>query len=122
MSMRTVRTILFVLAILAGIAAGLYFGWVLKPGTPAPVALPDLRSDYRTDYVLMVAESYQSDGNLALATGRLSALGADSPARLVEQAILTGRDLSYSVQDIQTLAKLSQALLAPPAPQGSPTP
>jgi hypothetical protein len=121
-TMRTVRIILFLLAILVGVAAGLYYAWVINPGTPAAVTLPNLRPDYRTDYVLMVAESYQADNNLSLATGRLSALGPDSPARLAEQAILAARDLNYSVQDVQTLAKLAQALISQPAVQGSPTP
>jgi hypothetical protein len=113
---------LFVLAILVGIAAGLYYAWVINPGTPAAVTLPNLRQDYRTDYVLMVAERYQADGDLALAAGRLNALGPDSPARLAEQAILSAKDLNYSVQDVQTLAKLAQALISPPTTQGSPTP
>jgi hypothetical protein len=120
--MRTVRIILFLLAILVGIAAGLYYAWVIHPGTPAAVTLSNLRQDYRTDYVLMVAESYQADNDPALAAGRLSALGTDSPARLAEQAILSAKDLNYSVQDVQTLAKLAQALLSQPTVYGSPTP
>ena len=120
--MRTVRTILFLLAILVGIAAGLYYAWVINPGTPTAVSLPDLRQDYRTDYVLMVAESYQADNNRALAATRLASLGPDSPARLADQAILSAKDLNYSVQDVQTLAKLAQALLSQPTVQGSPTP
>jgi len=120
--MRTVRIILFVLAILVGIAAGLYYAWVINPGTPAAVTLPNLRQDYHTDYILMVAETYQADGDLALASTRLAALGPDSPARLAEQAILSARDLNYSVQDVQSLAKLAQALLSQPTAQGSLTP
>jgi hypothetical protein len=120
--MRTVRIILFLIAILVGIAAGLYYAWVVNPGTPAAGALPSLRQDYRTDYVLMVAETYQAEGDLALAAARLSALGAEPPVRLVQQAILAASDLNYGVQDVQSLAKLSQALLAQPTAQRSPTP
>lgn len=109
--MRRTRIVLFLIAILAGIVAGLYYGWSLKPARPAEGTLADLRQDYRTDYVLMVAESYQSDNDLALAASRLSTLGSETPARLVQLAILTGRELNYSNQDVETLAKLSQALL-----------
>lgn len=121
--MRTVRTILFLIAILVGIAAGLYYAWVVNPAPPSAGALPDLRQDYRTDYVLMVAETYQSEGDLTLAAARLSALGTEPPVRLVQQAILAASDLNYSLKDVQSLANLSQALLGQPVPQQrSPTP
>ena len=109
--MRIFRLIFFLIAIVAGIAAGLYFGWVLSPPRPGQGSLTTLRQDYRTDYVLMVAETFQSEGDVALAADRLSRLGTDTPARLAQQAILAARDLNYSIQDVETLAKLSQALL-----------
>jgi len=115
--MRFVRLVLFIFAILVGIAAGLYFGWVMNPIKPADSALPALRQDYHTDYILMVAETYQSDGNLAMAASRLAPLGPETPARLVQEAILTARELNYSNQDVETLARLSQALLTQPTAQ-----
>jgi len=120
--MRTIRIVLFLIAILAGIAAGLYYGWRLNPARPAEGSLPDLRQDYRTDYVLMVAETYQSDNDLALASSRLSTLGSETPARLAQLAILRGTELNYSNQDVETLAKLSQALLTHPTAQGTAKP
>ncbi len=115
--MRVVRLILFLLAILVGIAAGLYYGWVLNPTQPGASALPVLRQDYRTDYVLMVAETYQANSDLAMAVSRLAPLGPETPARLAQQAILTARELNYSNQDVESLARLSQALLTQPATQ-----
>ncbi len=120
--MRKARILFFVFAILVGIAAGLYYAWVINPGKPAPVTLPNLRQDFRTDYVLMVAESYQADGDLALAKGRLAALGGDTPARVAQEAILAAGNLNYSVQDVQSLAKLAQALLSQSSAPGSPAP
>ncbi len=109
--MRIFRLIFFLLAILAGIAAGLYFGWVLSPPKPGESALAELRQDYRTDYVLMVAEAFQSEGDVTLAMVRLSFLGAEAPARLAQEAILSARELNYSNDDVDMMAKLSQALL-----------
>ena len=109
--MRILRLIFFLLAILVGVAAGLYFGWVLSPPRPGQGSLTTLRQDYHTDYVLMVAETFQSEGDVGLAADRLSRLGTETPARLAQQAILAARDLNYSIQDVETLAKLSQALL-----------
>lgn len=109
--MRIFRLVFFLIAIFAGIAAGLYFGWVLSPPKPGESALAELRPDYRTDYALMVAEAFQSDGDVTLAMARLSFLGAETPARLAQEAILSARELNYSNDDVDMMAKLSQALL-----------
>ena len=93
----------------------------MNPTKPGDSALPALRQDYHTDYVLMVAESYRSDGNLALAISRLAPMGPETPARLAQQAILTARELNYSNQDVETLARLSQALLTQPTVQATTT-
>ena len=120
--MRTLRLALFVFAVLLGIAGGLYYGWSVNPRGSSAGSLPALRSDYRTDYILMVAETFQSDHDPALAVQRLSSLGEDAPARLVQQAIITAGELDYSVKDVETLAKLSQVLLTyiPAATGGRP--
>jgi hypothetical protein len=109
--MRKLRLVLFLLAILLGIAGGLYYGWSVNPQPSSAGALPALRSDFRTDTILMIAETFQADHDPALAVQRLSALGGDSPARLVQQAIITAGELGYSVKDVETLARLSQVLL-----------
>jgi hypothetical protein len=120
--MRIFRLLLFLAAILVGIAAGLYFGWVLNPPKAGASSLSSLRQDYRTDYVLMVAEAYRSEGDVSHAAARLTTLGSETPARLAQQAILAARDLNYSNDDVEMLAQLSQALLNwnPTAPGGKP--
>ncbi len=120
--MRILRVFLFLIAILVGIAAGLYFAWNMNPPKPKESTLSGLREDFRTDYILMVAEIYQSEGDVPQAVKRLSGLGSESPARLTQQAILTARALNYSNADVETLAKLSQALLTWIAEQTGATP
>ncbi len=110
--MRIFRVVLFFLAILVGAAAGLYFAWNMNPVKPGESSLTALRQDYRTDYVLMVAEVFQSEGDVPKAMSRLDVLGSETPARLTQQAILAARELNYSSTDVDTLAKLSQALLS----------
>ena len=107
---RKIRFILFFLAILAGIAGGLYYGWVINPQGVRQDSLPALRADYRTDAVLMVAEGFAGDQNAVQAAARLNALGDTPPVRLVQLAIISGRDLGYSNHDIELLARLSQAM------------
>ena len=109
--MRILRVGLFFVAILVGVAAGLYFAWNMNPVKPGASSLKELRQDFRTDYVLMVAEVFQADGNVPQAMSRLAVLGSETPARLTQQAILAARELNYSNTDVDTLAKLSQALL-----------
>ncbi len=51
----------FLIAVILGAAAGLFYGWVVNPVEYVDIAPESLRVDYKTDYVLMVAESYQVD-------------------------------------------------------------
>lgn len=100
--------VLFV-ALLLGLAAGLYAGWVIKP-MPRGGAQPSaLREDYQTDYVLMVAEAFYAEPDAELAARRLAPLG-DTPVRQVQEAIITAGELNYPRADLERLAALSQAL------------
>ncbi|GIV63011.1 MAG: hypothetical protein KatS3mg045_0350 [Bellilinea sp.] len=108
--MRLRRLIWFVVMIGIGAAAGIFYGWVLRPTQTSGFALHTLRSDYKADYVLMTAEIYRKDGDLAAALERLNALEDTLPLRQVQQAILTGQQLGYARSDIETLANLFQAL------------
>jgi len=120
--LRILRIILFILSILAGVAAGLYAGWVLRPLPADAISSEALRQDFRTDYVLMIAENFSLDGDAQAAAERLSALGEEAPARLVQEAILTGRSMGYPMKDLETMAYLSQALLALPQVTAEHTP
>jgi hypothetical protein len=100
----------FLFSILLGAVVGVLYGWVVNPIQYVDTAPPSLRSDYKADYVLMVAEVYQREQNLAQAVQRLAFLGDEPPLRLVQQAIITSQELGYSVEDIQRLADMSQAL------------
>ncbi len=116
------RFLWFLVAIVIGAAGGLAYGWVIHPLRPPAVMPSKLLPEYQADYVLMVAEVYQSEGSVPKAVQRLAGLGNESPARLTQQAILTARQLNYSNADVDTLAKLSQALLTWTAQQTGATP
>jgi hypothetical protein len=104
------RTTYFILAIFAGLVIGLAFGWFVKPAAVRRVDPQHLRQDYQTDYVLMVAETYASEGNAANAVERLHFLGNEQVNVYVRQAILIGGQAGYSQQDIETMNNLSLAL------------
>ncbi len=112
--MRAKRVILFLLAIAAGIAGGIAYGWMANPVKYVDTPLYTLRKDYKADYVLMVAEAYQTERDIEAVAHDLELL-QDDPIRLVQQAVVVGQDLGYSNQDIKVLGELLQELqsLAP---------
>jgi len=104
---RTLLVIIFGLVVGAGlgIVAGWY--WPLQPPQTVPAALA---ADWQADWILMTAEAYHLDGDLALARQRLQVLGPGNPglraAERGQQAIAEGLPPPY----LGTLARLSAAL------------
>lgn len=118
--MRLRRIIWFVIMIIAGLLVGVTIGWVVVPASNQESRLADLRTDYRTDLVLMSAELYANDGDLAAASARLNTLDPHTAAlRQVQEAILTSQQIGYARSDIETLARLFQALQAPTPTPGA---
>ncbi len=117
------------IASIIGIALGLLYGWVIDPVRFTDTTPDSLRADYRTDYVLMVAEAYHADHEADLAVRRLAIFGGESPAAIAERALQTGRDRGYAPTDVSLLQQLTRAMQsyqpAPPtavSPQGEGTP
>jgi hypothetical protein len=106
------RWISFLVAILVGLGIGLVYGWAFNPVEYIDTAPNSLREDYQTDYVLMVAEAYQVEGNLALAVRRLALLGGEVPESIVQQATLEAGRLGYLDQDLSLMQELRQDLLS----------
>lgn len=104
------RWVGFVLAIVIGIAAGLYYGWVLNPVKYVDTTPDSLGSDFKADYVLMVAETYRLDGDLQAAARRLAFLGDDAPVQIVQDNLLVADRLGYAASDLDLLAALGRAL------------
>jgi hypothetical protein len=101
----------FLIAVILGAAAGLFYGWVVNPVEYVDIAPESLRTDYKTDYVLMVAEAYQVDDDLGLAVRRLALLGSSTPSDIVANALKYALDHEYAAQDIALLQSLGEDLL-----------
>jgi hypothetical protein len=112
----------FLIAVILGAAAGLFYGWVVNPVEYVDIAPESLRVDYKTDYVLMVAESYQVDHDLGLAVRRLALLGTSAPADIVANALSYALQHDYASQDLSLLQSLGEALLTWNPNQEIPTP
>lgn len=104
------RLTYFILAIIVGAVIGLAFGWFVRPAPVRSASPQYLRADYQTDYVLMVAEAYAGEGNVANAAERLHFLGNEQVNVYVRQAILYAGQHNYSQVDIKTMNALSMAL------------
>jgi hypothetical protein len=101
----------FLVAVILGAAAGLFYGWVVNPVEYVDIAPESLRVDYKTDYVLMVAESYQVDQNMGLSVRRLALLGSSAPTDIVANALSYALQHEYASQDLSLLQSLGEALL-----------
>jgi len=113
------RWLKFFLMIAVGIAIGLIYGWVISPVEYTNTTPDTLRADYRSDYVLMVAEVFHADQNIDLAARRLGILGGDPPAKIASQALEYARQKDFPTSDLDLLQHLAAALQTwQPAPGG----
>ena len=115
------RWIRFAIAIAAGIGLGLLVGWVVAPVKYIDTTPDLLRADYKADYVLMVAETYQADGNLGQVMQRLAVLDKRPPLQIAQQALAYAIGVNYSAADINLLNRMIQAMqpVTPTPPGGS---
>ena len=111
-----------IIAIIIGIILGLVYGWVIDPVQFVDTTPDSLRADYRADYVLMVAEAYQSEKDADLAARRLAIFGSDPPAEIASQALQFGPGAGYSPSEMTAIEDLVQALRAWQPPSGTTSP
>lgn len=104
------RWLRFFIAIVVGIGLGLIYGWMVSPVRYVDTSPDTLRIDYRTDYVLMVAEAFAADNDLGLAARRLAMLGSGAAAETALEAIDFGRQQGYSETDLERMLGLWDAL------------
>jgi len=102
----------FLIAVILGAAAGLFYGWVVNPVEYVDIAPESLREDYKTDYVLMVGEAYQVDHDIGLAVRRLALLGSSAPTEIIANALNYGLQHDYASQDLSLIQLLAEGLLS----------
>ena len=100
----------FLVAIMLGLLAGLYYGWVVNPVEGLQTNSDVLRQDYFSDYVLMVAEIYQSEQNSDLAIGRLDFLKSENPLHAISKALTFSSEEEYPAKDIELITDLDKAI------------
>ena len=69
-----------------------------------------MRYDYRTDYVLMVAEIFGSNQDADQAVRQLALLGSEPPVEIVIQSLAYGTQLGYASEDLVLIQNLATSL------------
>ena len=107
---RMPRWLIILITILLGIILGLVYGWAIDPVQYTDITPDALRIDYRTDYVLMVAEAYQAEEDPELASRRLAVLGSEPPALIAGEAYAYAEGAAYPTDDLELIQELTVAL------------
>jgi hypothetical protein len=116
------RWLLFLLSIMIGLAAGLFYGKVIQPVHYRDTSLSSLAEQYKTDFILMTAETYSLEDNPVAAVRRLESLGKLPELDKIRQAILFAEQAGYSSQDLERLRVLQRAVENIVAPDQAPGP
>jgi len=93
-----------------GVVLGIFFAEQIYPVEVHDAPLNTLRVDYKTDYVLMVAESYAQAQDPALAALQLGQLSSAKPIETVNLAIVFALENGFSPNDLVLLQKLSEVM------------
>lgn len=110
LTMTSSNLIKIAIAIFIGIALGLIYGLVIDPIEYTDAPPNALREDYRADYVLMVAEAYQSEIDADTAARRLAVLGSESPALITASTLEYANRTGFTQNEIQALQNLLTAM------------
>ena len=108
--MRSSDWLAWILGIVVGLLAGVFYAWRVNPVSYTQTDPTSLRADFRMDYLALVASAYAGTGNLERAQARLAILGTEGIAEtlgaLAQQRLAAG----YPETEARALASLAAAL------------
>jgi hypothetical protein len=106
------------IGLVLGIAIGLFYGWVIQPVQLSQSTPDRMREDYRTDYVLLIAEAFSTERDSERALLRLKAVSAQAPVDAVASALSYAQANNFNAIDIKRLSELLDSLQsAHPSPE-----
>jgi len=112
LSMKINRWLFIILAFVIGIGAGLVYGWIIDPVDFFDLTPDTLRADFKTDYVLMVAEAYHSHRDPGISARQLAIFGSQSPTSIASQGLTYARANQFAETDLVLIQELVTALQA----------
>ncbi len=100
-------------ALIAGIALGVLYAWVIQPVQLVDADISQLREDLRVDYLRMVIGSYATDSDAEEAIQRYESLGENKDATLSEVGESPGEVGPSDLQKFQALVAVESPSEAP---------
>ena len=117
------RILPLLFGLILGLAAGLFYGWVIQPAEISEISPRSLRQDHRAEFILAIAEVYAMDGVLQSARQRIALLESDSaPNEDVAQTLDFAKELEYGDLDLLLLGGLLNDLRSVSPPPESEAP
>jgi hypothetical protein len=110
--MKTNRWIIPIIMLIAGLGVGLAYGWLIDPVEFTDLTPDTLRADFKADYVLMIAEAYQSHRDAGIAARQLAVFGSQSPTSIATQGLEYARTNRFDDSDVALIQELVTALQA----------
>jgi hypothetical protein len=101
---------LFVVAVAAGVAGGLYYTWVLDPIEIYDSTPDTLRPQDRLVYLELIGDLYTYEDDLSQAEARLEALGIQADGSVLAGLIEEYLDGGGRPEEVRNLARLAEAL------------
>lgn len=103
------------LALMLGLGAGLYLGWVALPTQYTDTSPASLRPALKEEAVLMIATLYTQEQDVERARARLARLGLTSPAAEVAASARRALAAGAPEADLRRLGALAAAFGPLPA-------
>ena len=104
--MTMLRWLSFLVVILIGFALGLFYTWRINPIDYTESDPDTLRIDFKTDYVLMVAEVYTQERDIGNAVRRLTHLTLSPSDVIVSEAVQQAERFGYNNYDLVVMKLL----------------
>lgn len=107
----------WLLPLIAGLALGLVYAWIVSPSRVVDSVPAALRADFKDDYRAAIAAAYASTGDLPRAQARLALIGDPDPVQALSaqaQQMLGAGEPFETVQQVAQLASALQGNLPTP--------
>ncbi|NIM92348.1 MAG: hypothetical protein GTO18_01355 [Anaerolineales bacterium] len=98
-----------IVALIIGIALGVFYGWVINPVEWTDATPEHLRADLREDYLRMVIDSYSVNNDVDLAVRRYNELGVYAEETMAAVAANPGSISANSLQNFRAAVEIFEA-------------
>ena len=99
---------LLLIGLILGLAGALYYAWIAEPVTFTEASPARLRDNFKQEYILLVSQSFETDGNWELAQERLAALGESDPGQAIVEQLETNLRDGRPSSELHSLAMLAR--------------